>query len=398
MLDIIDSLRLIIRNMLEKKGRVFLTIAGIVIGIFTFTFFLFVSQGLSNAITSQFSTLGANVLAVRPIEYSSNDPGGKGLTDTDIEKIKQVISDYKYIAGGIYNRVKFDYGNKNARTISLAYKGEYLDEIKQDLNLKISKGRFLRANDKGVVVLGYKFAKDSFEDTKIKVGSSLKVDGESYRVIGILKEKGDLILDNAAIFSFEDMKKISKQDTYSLIRIKFLENADLDYYKKAIERKLNPNSGEKRVEITSPEQIMEQFNQILGILTAIIIFISSIALVVGGVNVMNTMYSNVIERINEISVMKAIGAKNSDIRNLYILESSFFGLLGGLIGFFSAYLFAEFLSYFITNFYNYNVPISFDWFLFISVVIGTMLLTIIFGTYPAIKASNINPAENLRDE
>ena len=113
---------------------------------------------------------------------------------------------------------------------------------------------------------------------------------------------------------------------------------------------------------------------------------------------MNTMYSNILERINEISVMKALGATNSDIRNMFLIESSILGLIGAFVGFMLAYGLAELLSYLITNFGGYNVPVNFSFELFIYTMLITTFFAMLFGTYPAIRASYVDPADNLRDE
>ena len=400
MMSVVEIFRYVMKNMFEKKGRVFLTIAGIVIGIFTFTFFMMASQGLSNAITEQFSAFGLNVLGVQSIENEQNGPpGGGGLDDTDLNKIKQVVSDYKYIAPGIAYTGQYEYGREKTQILAIAYPDEYWEDIRSDLGTEIEYGRDLRTGDINVVVLGAKTAREAFgKDHPIPLGSSIKVNGKSLRVIGIFKERGDLFIDSSMITSFDTIKDISGQDTYTLIRISFYDTADLDFMQKAIEDKLNPRNKEKKVNVTSPKQAIKQFEQILGVLQLIIGFVSSIALLVGGINVMNTMYSNILERINEISVMKALGARNQDIRNIFLLESSILGFIGAFIGFMLAYLLAEILSYLITNFAGYNVPVYFSIPFFLAVVIITSLLAMLFGTYPAIRAARVNPADNLRDE
>lgn len=396
MISIIDSLKFVLKNMLEKKKRVFLTISGIIIGIFVFTFFIFVAQGLSNAIYEQFSAFGVNDLGVQPATQANGPPGGSGLTKTDISKIKQVISNYNYIAGGIGYSGQFEYGREKQIFLTISYEDDHFEDIISDLGVKVGKGRLLRAGDSGSIFLGYKLANELFKK-EITVGSSLKIGQNSFRVIGIGEERGDLFIDNAAMINFEDAKKISGQDTFSFIRISFLESADLEFMKNAIENKLNPRNKEKVVNVTSPSQAMDKFNQIIGILTMIISFVSGIALVVGGINVMNTMYSNILERINEISTMKAIGATNSDIRNLFLIESSILGFIGAIIGFLLSYGLAEILSSIIIA-TGYNVPIYFDLRFFITVILITSFFAMIFGTYPAMKASKIQPADNLRDE
>lgn len=400
MMNIKDAIKLVLQSMWEKKGRVFLTISGIIIGIFTFIFFIFAAQGLSNAITNQFTSFGVNVLTVQVSEGSgqAGPPSGSGLTDTDVERIKKVTNNVKYVAPVIFYQGQYEYGKKTQILTSLAYVEESLDLISQDLGFEYQEGRGIRQNDRGVIVLGGQIAKNGFgTDSQISVGTSLTIQEQRLRVVGILEERGDLFVDNSVILPFQDIKTISGQDTYTNIRVSFFEGTDLQAQKEAIERELNPGS-ENRVRISSPQEAIDQLNNIVGVLTFIIAFISSIALLVGGINVMNTMYSSVIERINEISVIKALGGKNSDILLIFLIESSLLGFIGSILGFLLAYGLAELLSFIISSFTSYTVPITFDITLFILVVIITSLIATLFGTYPAVKAAKTNPSENLRDE
>ncbi len=398
---LIDYFRLVVKNMVEKKKQVFLTIAGIIIGIFTFTFFLFVSQGLSNAITEQFSSLGLNSLTVQPFSgvATTGPPSGEGLTDTEIARITQVVDNLDYIAPAIFYTALFEYRNERSSITLSSYPDEYLRNIREDYDIEMEEGRFLRPGDQGVIVLGADAARNNFEqDSVLSIGTSLEFQGERYRIIGIIEDRGDLFIDSSGFVSFEDIKQIDDQETYTQIRVTFFEGTDLEEQQEAIEERLNPNNDEKTVEISSPQQAIEQFNNIIGVLSLIIGFVSFIALLVGGINVMNSMYSNVLERINEISVFKAIGARNGDVLSIFLIESSILGLIGAMIGFFCAYGLAELLSYAIINFAGFNVEIYWSSSFFISIVGITTIAATAFGTYPAYKASKINPADNLRDE
>ncbi len=398
-MNLIDLFNLVYKNLMEKKSRAFLTISGIIIGIFTFTFFLFVSQGLSNAISEQFSGFGLNVLVVQSAnnQNSNGPPGGSGLTQTDLQKIKQVVRDYKYITPqNFYSQGQWEYGREKQVQVAVGFPDEYFQEVSEDIGFELVEGRLLKSGDQGVIVLGAK-AVESYE-TDLKVGSSVKINDESFRVIGILKERGDLFLDNAFIVPFEDIGDLRGDDTYTAIRISFLEGADLELMEKNIENRLNPNGDEKTVSISSPKDAIERFNQILGVLTLIISFVSAIALLVGGINVMNTMYSSVLERVQEISAMKALGATNNNILGMFLIESSFLGFVGALIGFVGAYILAEGLSYMITNFAGYNVPVNFSLNMFLAIILITTFFAMLFGTYPAWRGAKVNPADNLRDE
>lgn len=396
-----DIIKFVLKNMNEKKKRVFLTISGIILGIFTFTFFIFAAQGLENAIVEQFSSFGLNVLGVSLVNsgMGGGPPGGGEMTDTDLERIKQAVSGYTYIAPAIFMSDKFyEYSREKAIIVSLAYPDEYLDIILTEIGIEIENGRKLRSGDSSVAIIGAKTAEIFDKDKPLKIGSRLEIEGKKIRIIGIIKERGDLFIDNSLIMPFEDIKKISGTNTYSMIRISYPENANLEEQREAILRKMNPNGKEKRVNVSSPKDAIERFQMILGALTLIISMVSLIALIVGGINVMNTMYSNILERINEISVIKALGGTNSDIRNIFLIESSLLGLIGSLLGFFLAYGLAKILSIVILNLFGYNIPIYFQEDIFLTIVLFTIIGTTIFGTYPAIKASMINPADNLRDD
>lgn len=397
---LIDIVGLVFKTMFEKKSRVLLTISGIIIGIFTFVFFVLAAQGLSNAITEQFSSLGVNIISITPAGSGGGGPTANvgGLTDNEVNRIKQVVPNALYVAPTIFYNGLYEVGRDSQFILAQSYPGDVLDEIQKDLNLEVEFGRYIRPGDKNVIVLGAKATEIYSKENPLKVGSSLKVDGRNIRVIGIFKEKGDLFIDSSAQIPFETAKELAGSSTYSAIRVGFEEGVDLSLAKDNIDRRLNPNSNDKNVNISTPSQVIDQFNQIIGVLTLIISFISSIALVVGGINVMNTMYSNVIERINEISVLKAMGATNSNILALFLIESSILGFLGSLVGFLLAFGVGKGLSYIITNFLGYNVPIYFDLNLFIGVILITTIFASIFGTYPALKAARVNPADNLRDE
>lgn len=401
MTNLLDIGKFVLKYMLEKKGRVFLTIAGIIIGIFTFSFIIFLSQGIENAVVEQFSAFGVNVIGIQSADNGGGGPpGGGGLTDTDIAKVQQVVRNYKYIAPGIFfSNGLFEYGREKTVIVTLAYPDEYWDEVGKDLDIEIEEGRTLRPGDSGVVVLGHKTAMEAFgEGNELSLGNAIKYGDKTFRVIGIIKERGDLFVDSSMLMSFDDIQEISGQDTYTLIRVSLTDNADMEFYKEALDRKLNPNNDEKRVSITSPDQAIERFQEILGVLRIILASISGIALIVGGINVMNTMYSNILERINEISVMKALGATNWDILIMFLLESSILGILGALFGFGFAYGLAEIVSYVVTNYFGYNVPVYFSFDFFLIIVLGTAFFAMLFGTLPAVKAAGVDPADNLRDE
>ena len=383
----------------EKKLRVFLTTSGILIGIFTFCFFQFASSGLSQGVENQISTFGLNVLNVQSVEQDSQDgvPTSKGLTDSTIERIKKISTGYKYIAPNIFAQEVFSYGREEQPIVTLAYRDEDLNELYKDINFELLEGRDIKSGDKGIAVVGYKIATQTFEK-ELLIGSSLKIKDKSFRVVGILKSQDDLFVDSSMRIPFDDLQDVANQDTYSNIRISYVQGVDIEAEQEKIENYFNRENQPKEIEISSPKDSLESINQIFFTLNVIVSFISGVALVVGGINVMNTMYSNVLERINEISVFKAIGSTNLDIVKMYIIESVILSAIGSLIGYAFAFTTAKLLSNFVQNSLGFFFPVEFSAIYLLIVIISTILFGGFFGAYPAYLAASVNPADNLRDE
>ena len=397
MTNFLELFRFVYKNLIEKKGRTFLTISGIIIGVFIFTFFIFISTGLKAAVYNQFSFSGFNVITVSSLEGSDDDgPTGEGLDDSDILKIKRYISNYNYISPSLFYSTVFEYKNEKENIFSLGYPKEDWDEVSKDFDFKIGEGRFLRENDKSKIVLGYKTAKTFNEENPLKVGQNLKTDGKSYKIVGILEERGDLFIDASLYINQEDLIELTGQEDYSSIRISYKEGADVMAQKEFLEEKLNRD--ENIYEFSTPNETIKQLNSILDVLLFVILAIAMISLLVGGINVMNTIYSNVMERLSQIATMKAIGATNLDIFKIFLIESFLLGFIGSLLGFLIAFTLAQILFYFIRTFFGYDLPLSFDYIFLTQTLLISSIFTMIFGTYPAVKAAKTNSSKNLNDD
>jgi putative ABC transport system permease protein len=393
-----DVLKLVNSYLSHNKLRSTLTISGIVIGVFVLVFFIFLSFGLKAGIYEQFSASGLNIIGVQLTENKKNGaPQGEGLTKIEISKIKSVVTDYKYIQGGIFYTSIVEYKGKQTTQIFLGY--ENWKEIRQDFSMPLEKGRHIKDNDKSSVVLGAKVVSNLNKETDIKLFENILINGKKYKVVGILKERGDLFVDGTAYMSQNEIKRLSKQDTFSLIRISYKDGVNINSEIEKLDIALNGRNINKKQKYSfqSPQKVIEQVSNIINILTFVISFVSFISLITGGINVLNTMNSNTNERIGQISTMKAIGATNKDILKLFLTESFFLGLIGSFLGFFLAYGFAKGIEIIISAI-GYTLPILFNLNLMLLVVIITSIGTTIFGTYPALKAAKINPSENLKDD
>ncbi|MFP4401832.1 MAG: ABC transporter permease [Candidatus Nanoarchaeia archaeon] len=398
-MGVFDLTKLVLKTLQEKPLRVFLTTFGIFIGIFTFTFFQFAGTGLSQGVENQISSFGLNVLTISSPENSQQNgpPGGGGVEQKTIEELKRIADGYKYISGSIFYSTRYEYGREEESILALAYPDEDLNDIYEDLNVEIAQGRNIRQGDSGVVVLGAKVAQDTF-NRELRVGNSISTNGKSFRVVGILEAKDDLFIDSSMRMSFSDIEDLSGQDTFTNVRVSYFQGVDIEAEREKIDSYFNRPNQPKEIEISSPQQTLEQINAIFFTLNIVISVIAGIALVVGGINVMNTMYSNVLERVNEISVQKAMGATNSQIVYMYIVESVILSIVGSIIGYLTSFWVAQILSDVVLNSIGFSFPVVFSWVYFLGAVIATVLFGGFFGAYPAYLAANVNPADNLRDE
>ncbi|MBM3233644.1 ABC transporter permease [Candidatus Pacearchaeota archaeon] len=394
-----------ISNLRRRKLRAWLTMLGIFIGIAAVVSLISLGEGLKTAVTGQFGSLSADVLTVQNAGTGFGPPGStviKKLTSHDlnlIEKVQgisEVIPRLIRIARIEYNKaVNFNY------VASMPENQKQIDLIYNSLDLRTQDGRLLKEGDKGKVVLGSSFTGNSF-DKKIRVGSALNIQGKDFEVVGILKPASSFQVNLAILMMEDDMKSLlGIGDEIDIIMIK-TDNVEVTEQVAArIEQKLrkdrNEKIGEEDFSVLTPLQAISSINTVLDVINIVVSGIAAISLLVGGIGIMNTMYTSVLERTKEIGAMKAIGARNSDILKIFLIESGLLGLVGGIIGAGIGLGFA-FLVSFIANsaFQSSIINVSVSYTLLIGAVSFSFLIGIFAGLLPAYQASKLNPVEALR--
>lgn len=384
-----------------------LTMIGTAIGVASVTAILALGSGASNIIKDQISSLGGNIAIVRP-GSSANPLAGIGyqvqpnhnynassLTEEDIKSIAAVtgvkkVAPIMVLSGSIIGE-------------STAPDGSAIVATTQDLAeisaLKMSHGQFFDSSTtRSTAVLGTTLSRNIF-GTDDPVGRILTVHGKSFTVVGVMSEIGEALnfnsidYDNAAIIAFSDGKIINNNASQiQQIDIQVNSTGDLVDASNAIKKVISENhNGENDFSVLSGSEISkftsETFYVIVGVTTAI----ASISMVVGGVGIMNIMLVTVAERTREIGIRKALGATNSDIVWQFLIESIMLGIGGGAIGYISGYIIAIVIS---RAFFTFIPTISGDIAaiaILLSVVIG-----VVFGLYPAIRAARKNPIQSLQ--
>jgi putative ABC transport system permease protein len=396
------------------KSRSLLTILGIVIGITAIMIVQSVGNGAQNLILNQIRDIGSNIVVVHP----GRQP--KGMTDMmseifldslkqkDLEILKRPgnVPDLTGISPFVMTNAVVTYQTEGQRTNILGT-AEVAAEI---LNWHPEVGQFFSNEEIStyaqVAVIGSKIKQDLFGSDN-PVGQMIKIKGQSFRVIGILPAKGSTSLvniDESIVAPYTAVQKYLSGTNYFfefIVRVK--DEAAVPYAIKDITATLRlshniTDPAKDDFHTHTPEDLMQTIGSVTTILTALLSSVAAISLVVGGVGIMNIMLVSVTERTKEIGLRKALGATNIDILRQFLAESVILTSLGGILGI----VFGFSLSYLIS--FTLKQTVTPEWpfvISFSSILLGIAvsgIVGLVFGMYPARKASQKHPIEALRYE
>lgn len=395
-----------VKNLRNRKLRSWLTMIGIIIGIAAVVSLIGLGQGLKVTISSQFGNMGTDKLAVMA-SGGFGPPGTavvKPLTKDNLKKIENVKG-VKIAAGRLIRAGKLEYNNHASfgMAASMAER-DARKLIESALNLEAEKGRLLRDGDNKKTVLGSNLGEENAGFGKqIVVGSQVLIQDKKFEVIGILEKKGSFLIDNIVLIEEDDMREILDipDDEYDVIAVQVHPNADIQSLQEDIEKLMRKErdvkKGEEDFTVQTPQALLEQVNSTLFAVQLFVYIIASISILVGGIGIMNTMFTSVLERTKEIGIMKSIGARNSSIFSLFFIESGLIGSIGGIIGAAFGIAIAMGLA-FIGRLALGSDLIRADisiW-LVLGSIFGSFALGSIFGIIPAVKASKLSPVDALR--
>jgi len=391
-----DYFSLAFENLKHRGLRSWLTMLGIFIGIAAVVALISLGAGLQQAITEQFGSLSVDKLTIQNKGVSFAPPGStviEKLNDNDvriiesINGVKKVITRLLRICSLEYNKVsKFGY------VIDIPEEEESMNLAYEAFNFESEEGRLLKPGDSRKVLLGHNFLETEDFEKKLQVGKKVKINGKDFEIIGFLKKSSNFQINSVVFLMRHDLEELLDiENEYDLIIVQVEDKDDIEEVAEKIEEKLrrnrNEDEGEESFSVETPIQSLNAVNTVLNIINLIVIGIAGISLFVGGVGIANTMYTSVLERTKEIGVMKAIGAKNSDIMWIFLIEAGAVIGLGAAIGVSSIANTALKGNLFI-------VSISYP--LLIGAIAFSFLVGIISGVLPAIQASKLNVVDALR--
>jgi putative ABC transport system permease protein len=391
-----------------NKMRTFLAILGIVIGIGSVIALLSLGQATQAMISSQIESLGSNLLTVNP--GSSNQGGVREaagsrttLTFDDATAIAQSsqVTTIAKVSAELSRRTQVTTGGSNTNTQIVGATSTYADVHK----VTVATGTFISERDVSemtkVAVIGPQVVTDLFGADSVPIGQTIRVSGKTFTIIGITESKGGTGFMNQDDIIFVPLTTAQKQ----LFGVTYLSSIALEaksadvmtqaqdevgYFLLGRHKLSDPTQAD--FSIFSQQDILNTATSTTGTFTALLSGIAAISLLVGGIGIMNIMLVTVTERTREIGLRKALGAKKKVIITQFLIESIILTFTGGVIGI----LFGLIASYIISKLMNVPFIISpSSMFLAFAVSAG---IGILFGWYPAKKASDLQPIEALRYE
>ncbi len=405
-MNLSESFNTALDSLLANKLRAVLTMLGVIIGVAAVIALLSIGNGVNASVTGEIQSIGTNLILVST-DFDNSD-GLPALSLSDVEALQDPLNAPALSAVSASSQGTFEvvHSSRASRTAVIGVTANYFDVNNID---EFQAGDTLTQADEDtrarVAVLGADVAADLFEDA-FPVGESVKINGVSYEVVGVLAESGSAFSNNdgnvyvplstAQSRLFTDRTRDGQRAVGSIVAQAANEdvtNVAIEQITETLRRQHNIiYTSDDDFTIFSQADLLETLDVITGTLTAFLGAIAGISLVVGGIGIMNIMLVSVTERTREIGIRKAIGALKRDILMQFLLESMLLSVLGGFLG------------------------IAFGW--LISIVagsaldiqtvldLGTVLLAtgfaaavgLIFGIYPAWRAAGLRPIEALRYE
>ena len=384
--------------------RTSLTMLGIIIGIMSVILIYSIGQGAVVFITNELTSFGTDYFQINPGgSQISTFAGSETLTFDDLDAIRNdaSLTNIKSIAPIAMASVPVSSNGEEDELLTYGITHEALDILRPE----VIDGEFItqeqEQSSERVVVLGSKVSETFFGENSTVVGETIKINNRTFRVTGVVDSSSALaggFINNAIYIPINVViNDILGEERLQEIDISVYDQNSINQTIKDVEDLLRDRhdlkeEDENDFQISSAKDILSTVQTITGLLTAMIVAISGISLVVGGVGVMNIMLVSVTERTKEIGLLKAIGAKQKDILAQFLIEAVVMTLIGGVIGITLGTLGAFIVSLALTIPFVLSVPA-------ILIAVGvSSLVGIIFGLYPARRASRLSPIDALRYE
>ena len=387
-----------------NKIRSFLTMLGVIIGVMSVIVLIAIGQGTTASVTESISSMGTNLLTVtiqtrrvggmdskNPWAMTSSSKGTVILTMDDVLSLEGDAS-IECVSPVVTGSLTVKAGSTNT-TASVT---GVLPAYAQIINQGVQEGRYIIDADvdnrSAVCVIGADLAEELYGTTSV-VGNTLHIDGRAFRIVGVLESRGTSMggsSDESVVLPFTLAQRMLDSTTISSIYVSAIDSTSVDDAQTVVESFLYKKyQNESSYSVMNQTQMLETANETASTLSLMLGGIAGISLLVGGIGIMNIMLVSVTERTHEIGIRKAIGARRRDILLQFLIESVVISGLGGLIGLISGYALMHVLENALGMTLSMSAGVAY-------LAIGfSMTIGVVFGLYPANKASKLRPIEAL---
>lgn len=388
-LGIYQSIKMALRSIKSNKLRSVLTMLGIIIGVSSVIILVSIAQGSAKNVTSSINQLGTNLLTINTF--------GTDLSLTE-DKINQLskLNGVKALSPVVSGRVNVK-KDRTTSQVTLTGTNAAYSSVR---DAKVSRGRFINDLDleyrQKIAVLGSETA-TTFFGADNPIGQYIQVDGTSFKVVGVLASKGSSLGqsgDNVLIVPLSTGQRLVKSTSINQVYLQGNSEDQMDFVMNEVERalaNLYPNKSDS-YSVTNQQDLMDTMSSVSNTMTMMLGGIASISLLVGGIGIMNIMLVSVSERTKEIGIRKAIGAKRRDVLLQFLIEAVVLSSMGGIIGILAGIGLGKIIASLMSLTISYSSSVIVFSFLF------SLLVGVVFGVFPANKASKLSPIQALRYE
>jgi len=399
-MTILEAIVMAVKDILRAKMRSFLTMLGVIIGIFAVISLVTLGEGMKGFIHEEILGLGSGPTYMEIHAGKSQAEMGTAMisnpiTYQDAKAIEEKVSGAQSVDARIVRPADFSYLKK---TYSVPMVMGVTPAMMDQMNWPVEEGKFISEVDEDmrrkVVVIGKKVARALFGGFS-PLGEKVRINGTNFLVIGVMQEKGSLLgfdMDRMAVIPVTTAADIFKVNRIIEIGVTAKSEDLVPTVVAEIQAVLLDRHGREDFHVSTMEESMGMLDTVMGALTGIVTGIAAISLIVGGIGIMNIMLVAVTERIREIGIRKAVGAKKKDILTQFMIEAVVISLLGGVVGIIAGVGVSSLVMYVI------GLPLIISYQSIFLATVVSIVVGIVSGVYPAMRAAALDPVVALRYE